>query len=210
MGNVFHILPPIWTITITKHLAFCHPSHRVIFLWSVISRLISSIVMVESVSIFMHGYFGDIQQLINCSMTVMFGIQTCVWKYLCESFTRVCLQVDQTKEVVKEGTDAVSNLPYFETSIPVYRKDVEMYNGLDGYKCQCYASSGKGEQAVRSDSALVKVARKSTSIFHPLDGFKSCCQLSDRFLLSRRLPFFFCPMRFCLSVGAGIYLRNLG
>lgn len=71
------------------------------------------------------------------------------------------LQIDQARQVNKEGTDPLSGLPYFESSIPIQRQEVEGYIGFDGFQCECYASSGEGSQAVKSDSATVKIACKS-------------------------------------------------
>ena len=68
--------------------------------------------------------------------------------------------------VLKEGLDPESGLPYVEASVPIHRKQVEGYFGLDGFSCQCLASAsaaaGKGPpDQVQSDHASVRVACES-------------------------------------------------
>lgn len=71
-------------------------------------------------------------------------------------------QVRPKHHVISEGIDASLNQKYIEASLPIQRKEVEEFFGLEGFQCECYAWAELGG-TVRSDRALVKTACKYSS-----------------------------------------------
>ncbi|KAH7729376.1 UNC-5 protein [Aphelenchoides avenae] len=67
--------------------------------------------------------------------------------------------LDDTRHEIQHGVDANTQLPYLRATVEITRQEVEA-NVLDlgDFACQCYASGASEVQAVRTDTALVRVA----------------------------------------------------
>lgn len=57
------------------------------------------------------------------------------------------------------GIDPKSAYPYLQSSIPIHRKEVEAYFGLNGFQCECFAWAPTGGTA-KSNLATVRTSCK--------------------------------------------------
>ncbi|VDK44337.1 unnamed protein product [Anisakis simplex] len=68
--------------------------------------------------------------------------------------------LEDSRVLKSQGKDPSTQLPYLRGTVEISRQEVDANIQLGDYTCQCYASGDSDSQAVRSDSARIRIACK--------------------------------------------------